>query len=196
MCARTATDHLAIHSTGINTSNAVRVSSIHDFQRVQPASHIMWSAKAGGAATIEIQPDGRPIIPEYYQGGAAVPIEYRDRDPSEIMVGQAWFCDTMECVRNSADRTIVLVCNTRLGANVNCSCVDIILLMFGRRRYGPTDPIKEDMWEGWNLGTRPVLGPHTAVLQPSWWEARGITHFGDRTLEDAWRIGRHPGLKG
>ena len=57
--------------------------------------------------------------------------------------------------------------------------------------FGPTDPIKDDMFEDWNLGTRPVLGH--AVRQPSWWAARGMEDpwhgMPQRTLEDALRIG-------
>ena len=60
--------------------------------------------------------------------------------------------------------------------------------------FGPTDPVKEDMWEDWNLGTRPVLGHTSAVREPSWWVARGMEDPWDgmpqRTLEDVLRIGR------
>ena len=56
---------------------------IHDYQRVQPPGRIMWSAKAGGAASVEPRPDGSPAVPQYYQGGGAVPAEFHEMPHSE-----------------------------------------------------------------------------------------------------------------
>ena len=67
------------------------------------------------------------------------------------------------------------------------------------QEHGPRHPIKADMWAGWNLGTRPVLGHTSAVHQPSWWEARGVANpwegIPERTLEEAWEVGTHPSLR-
>jgi hypothetical protein len=145
--------HLALHSTGINTSGRVRIGSIHDFQRVQPAAHMSWQA-AGG----HIMPrahDGSPEMPEYNAVGKEVAPELRVAKPCDVDVGSTWFVDTME--------------------------------------FGPTHPIKDDMWEGWNLGTRPVLGHSSAVREASWWAARGMedpwSGMPQRTLADALSIG-------
>ena len=43
----------------------------------------MWSAKAGGAASVEPRPDGSPAVPQYYQGGGAVPEEFHEMPHSE-----------------------------------------------------------------------------------------------------------------
>ena len=43
----------------------------------------MWSAKAGGAASVEPRPDGSPAVPQYYQGGGAVPQEFHEMPHSE-----------------------------------------------------------------------------------------------------------------
>ena len=59
--------------------------------------------------------------------------------------------------------------------------------------FGPTDPIKDDMFEDWNLGTRPVLGHTSAVRESSWWAVRGMEDpwngMPQRTLEDVHKIG-------
>ena len=50
---------------------------------MQTPSRIMWSAKAGGAASVEPRPDGSPAVPQYYQGGGAVPAEFHEMPHSE-----------------------------------------------------------------------------------------------------------------
>ena len=39
--------HCMVHSTGINTSNTIRMSCIQDFTRLKPRKHIMWSIEGG-----------------------------------------------------------------------------------------------------------------------------------------------------
>ena len=36
-----------VHSTGINTSDSIRMSCIQDFTRVKPRKNIMWSIEGG-----------------------------------------------------------------------------------------------------------------------------------------------------
>ena len=85
---------LSVHSTGINTSRAVRLSSIHDFQRLQPAANILWSAKVAGPANL--QPDG--TVPRFYQDGRPVPAELREAAASggAIVAASPWFVDCLE----------------------------------------------------------------------------------------------------
>jgi hypothetical protein len=64
--------HLAVHSTGINTSQHVRIGSIHDYQRVQPPSHVAWDAKVGGGAGIVLRADGSPTMPDFNREGQTV----------------------------------------------------------------------------------------------------------------------------
>jgi hypothetical protein len=41
-----------VHSTGINTSDTIRMSCIQDFTRVKPRKNIMWSIE-GGSHTVD-----------------------------------------------------------------------------------------------------------------------------------------------
>ena len=118
-----------MHSTGINTSQRVRIGSIHDYQRVQPPAHLSWTAVSPGGAAGAVEPreDGLPMVPEYLASGREAPEEFREADASEISVGQAW-----------------------------CKCSSLSLRLFPELKeaaavvdtmeFGPTDPIKEDMW--------------------------------------------------
>ena len=39
--------HCMVHSTGINTSDTIRMSCIQDFTRVKPRKQIMWNIEGG-----------------------------------------------------------------------------------------------------------------------------------------------------
>ena len=106
---------MQLHSTGINTSNRVRIGSIHDYHRVQPPAHISWSASspAGVIASVSPRSDGFPALPDFLATGKETPSEFLVAAPSEVKVGSTWFVDTME--------------------------------------FGPTHPIKDDMWSAFSL---------------------------------------------
>ena len=71
-----------VHSTGINTSETIRMSCIQDFTRVKPRRNIMWNVQ-GGSHT----PEGVVSFAE----PAEDPVEDGER-----VCGLLWHHDTIE----------------------------------------------------------------------------------------------------